>query len=97
MFQLERDPPETVTSDCAKFVEASERVKLRVAVWPAFREATSELRAMVGLMESTDRFSVLLLSLPSALVLAFASEKLPDATEITPLSVLLVLGVKVAV
>ena len=67
MFQLERDPPETVTSDCAKFVEASERVKLRLAVWPALREATSDVRAMVGLTVLTGRVSVLLLSLPSLL------------------------------
>ena len=47
-LQLERVPPETVTSDSAKLEEASERVKVRVAVSPAFREATSELMAMLG-------------------------------------------------
>ena len=67
MFQLERDPPEMETSDCAKFVEASERVKLRLAVWPALREATFDVRAMVGLTVLTERVSVLLLSLPSLL------------------------------
>ena len=84
------------TSDCAKFVEASERVKLRLAVWPALREATSDVRAMVGLTLLTGRVSVLLLSLPSALLLAAAFVNVPLATEITPLAVLLALGVKVA-
>ena len=94
--KLEREPPETEMSDLAKFEEVSERMKLRVAVWPAFSEATLEVRAMVGLTVSMGRVSLLLWSLPSALLLAAAFVNVPLATEITPLVVLLVLGVKVA-
>ena len=94
--QLERDPPETATSDSMKSVDASERVKVRVAVSPAFKEETSELTAMVGLMVSTVRVTELLPSLPSALVLPEAFEKTPEATEITPSVLLSVSGVKVA-
>ena len=46
--QLERDPPETVTSDSVKSVEASERVKVMVVVSPALRDETSDVTAMVG-------------------------------------------------
>ena len=48
--QLDRDPPETVTSDSAKSVEASERVKVSVDVSPALKEssASSSVMAMVG-------------------------------------------------
>ena len=48
--KLERVPPETDTSDAMKSVEASERVKVREAVSPALREATSAVRAMMGAM-----------------------------------------------
>ena len=89
-------PPETLMSDSAKLEEVSERVKLRAAVSPAFREVTSELTAMVGLMVSTKRVTMLLASEPSLLVLPAESENLAEATEITALLVLLVLGVKVA-
>ena len=49
--QLESDPPETVTSDSTKSVEASERVKVSVDVSPALKEssASSSVMAMVGL------------------------------------------------
>ena len=52
--QLERDPPETVTSDSTKSVEASERAKVSVDVSPALRElsASSSVTAMVGAMRS---------------------------------------------
>ena len=48
--QLESDPPETVTSDSTKSVEASERVKVKVDVSPALRElsASSSVMAIVG-------------------------------------------------
>ena len=95
--QLERDPPEMVTSDSTKSVEASERVKERAAVTPAFKEATSELMAMVGLMVSTERVTELLASDPSRLLLPAESENFELATEITPSVVLLSVGVKVAV
>ena len=41
-------PPETVTSPTAKLVEASERVKVMVAVSPALRELTLLVMATVG-------------------------------------------------
>ena len=53
--KLEREPPETAISDSTKLVDASEREKERVAVSPAFREATSELTAMVGAVVSMTR------------------------------------------
>ena len=77
-------------------MEASERVNVSTAVSPAFREETSELMAMVGLTVSTEMVTVLLASEPSVLALPAASENFVDATEITPLLVLLAEGVKVA-
>ena len=92
----ERDPPETEMSAAVKLVEASESVKVRVAVSPVLREEESEVRAMVGLTVSTERVRELLASEPSWLVLPAASEKVSDAMEMTPSVVLSVLGVKVA-
>ena len=77
--------------------DASESVKLRDAVSPAFREATSELMAMVGLTVSTVKVTMLSLSEPSSLVLPAESENAEEPTEMTPLVVLSVVGVKVAV
>ena len=68
-----------------------------VAVSPALRELTLLEMAIVGRMVSTVRVTELLASAPSLLVLPAASEKVPEATEITPLVVLLAVGVKVAV
>ena len=95
--QLERDPPEIVTSDSTKSEDASERVKVREAVSPALKEETSERTAMVGLMLSTEKVTELLASEPSRLLLPAASENFELATEITPSEVLLSVGVKVAV
>ena len=102
VVQLESDPPETETSDSVKSVDASERVKVSVAVSPALRDVMSELMAMVGgvvsaVVVSIESVSELLASLPSWLMLPAESENTPDATEITPSVVLFVLGVKVAV
>ena len=96
--QLERDPPEIVTSDSTKSEDASERVKVRVDVSPAPRElsASSSEMAMVGLMLSTEKVTELLASEPSRLLLPAASENFELATEITPSVVLLSVGVKVA-
>ena len=96
VVQLERVPPETETSDSVKSVDASERVKVSVAVSPVLREEESEVRAMVGLTVSTERVRELLASEPSWLVLPAASEKASDAMEMTPSVVLLFVGVKVA-
>ena len=99
VVQLERDPPEIVTSDSTKSVEASERVKVRVDVSPALRElsASSSVMAMLGRMVSTLKVTELLASVPSLLVLPAESENFELATEITPSEVLLSVGVKVAV
>ena len=97
--QLERDPPETLTSDSTKSVAASERVKVSVDVSPALKEssASSSVMAMVGRTVSTVKVTELLASAPSLLVLPEESENLDEATEITPSVVLSVVGVKVAV
>ena len=102
--QLERDPPEIVTSDSTKSVEASERVKVRVAVSPAPRElsASSSVMAMVGgvvsaAVVSTVMVTELFESDASLLVLLAESVNFELATEITPSAVLLSVGVKVAV
>ena len=94
--QLESDPPETVTSDLTKSVDAFERVKVRVAVSPALSDETSDVMAMVGRMVSTERVSELLESEPSLLELPDELEKAPDATEMTASVVLFAVGVKVA-
>ena len=49
-FQLEREPPETETSDSMKLVEAFERVKVIVAVSPTPRTSSesSSVSAIVG-------------------------------------------------
>ena len=97
--QLERDPPEMVTSDSTKSVAASERVKVRVAVWPALRElsVSSSVMAMVGRTVSTEKVTELLASAPSLFVLPAESENFDLATEITPSVVLSDVGVKVTV
>ena len=104
VVQLERDPPEIVTSDSTKSVEASERVKVRVDVSPALRElsALSSVMAMVGgvvsaAVVSTVKVTELFESEPSLLVLPAESENFELATEITPSEVLLSVGVKIAV
>ena len=56
-----------------------------------------EVRAIVGLTVLMERVSVLLVLSPSLLVLPAELEKVPEATEMTPLMLLLVSGVKVAV
>ena len=48
--QFEKEPPETPTSDSMKLLDASERVKVRVAVSPTRKESSpsSSLIAIVG-------------------------------------------------
>ena len=91
-------PPETVISDSTKFVDASERVKVIVAVSLAVRLLSSDEMAIVGGVVSagtvlTERERMLL----AVLGLLAASVKVLLATEMTPLVVLLGVGVKVAV
>ena len=95
--QLERDPPETTTSDSRKSVDASERVNVSVEVSPAFKEETSDVTAMVGLTVSTEKMTMLLASSPSLLLLAEELENFELATEITPSVVLSAVGVNMAV
>ena len=95
--QLERNPPETTTSDSMKSVDASERVNVSVEVSPAFKEETSDVTAMVGLTVSTEKMTELLASEPSSLVLPEELENFELATEITPFMLLSAVGVKVAV
>ena len=95
--KLDSEPPETAMSDSMKSLEDSESVNVSAAVSPAFKEETSELMAIVGLMVSIESVTVLFESEPSLLELPAASENLVDATEITPLVVLSAVGVKVAV
>ena len=56
--QLERVPPETATSASTKSVEASERVRLMVAVSPTLRDLLFELMEIVGLTLSLVVLSV---------------------------------------
>ena len=69
-----------------------ERVSVSAKGWEKVMEM-----AMVGRTVSTVKVTELLASAPSLLVLPAESENLEEATEITPLVVLLVVGVKVAV
>ena len=68
-----------------------------VAVSPAVREFLLVVIAMVGVTVSTVMVTVLSASAPSVLALPAASVKVLLATEMTPLVVLLAVGVKVAV
>ena len=43
---MEREPPETETSETVKSVDASESVKVSVAVSPELRDVRSELMRM---------------------------------------------------
>ena len=51
-MKLERVPPDKETSDAMKSTDASESVKVRDAVSPAFKEEASEAKAMVGAVVS---------------------------------------------
>ena len=95
--KLDSEPPEILMSDSMKSLDDSESVNVNAAVSPAFKEETSELMAIVGLMVSIESVTVLFESEPSLLKLPAASENLVDATEITPLAVLSAVGVKIAV
>ena len=100
-LKLESVPPETVTSPTAKLDDDSLKVNVMVAVCEADRLEALEVTAMVGGVVSagtvlTVMVTVLLESDPSALTLPAASEKTPFAILITPLVVLLAVGVNKA-
>ena len=90
---LSRPPEVTVKADGVAVVRERVSSKERVIARPSFEVAADWNR---GLLVSTVRVTVLLLSEPSLLVSPVELEKTPDATEITPSEVLLAVGVKVA-
>ena len=89
-----RAPPATVISSTAKFVEASERVKLMLAVSPMPRESTLEVIVTVGAVTSV--FTDIVID-PAALAFPAASVNLPASMLTTPSAMLLSAGVNVAV
>ena len=99
-LKLESVPPETVTSPTTKLEDDSLNVNVMVAVCEADRLVALDETAMVGAVVSatvlTVMVTVLLVSDPSALTLPAASEKTPFAILITPLVVLLAVGVNKA-
>ena len=92
-------PFPTVTLVASKPVTVSVKVKVKVTVPSAMLTVLGSLSVIVtvGEIVSTVRVTVLLASPPSLLALPAASEKVAEATEITPFAVELVVGVKVAV
>ena len=90
-------PPETVTSEAVKVVDASLRVKVIVVVSPAIKLVLLALTETVGATVSTAIETKLFASEPSALALPATSMNTPLATLTMPLAVLLAVGVKVAV
>ena len=90
------EPPLAVTSSTVKSVEASDKVKVMVAVSPTPSSALFVVIATVGGVVSLvstvmETEPALVLALPAASVNLLAS------TETTPSVVLLAVGVKVAV
>ena len=92
------EPPETVTSELVKFVEASLSVKVMLADWPEVRLDLLLTMLMVGGMVSASTvLTVMDLEALVLLLLPAASLKVPVLTVMTPVVVLLAVGVKVAV
>ena len=57
--KLDNSPPETLISSSIKSLAASERVKVTVVVWPAFKDEASDVSACVGLTGSTVKVKLL--------------------------------------
>ena len=100
-LKLDSVPPEAVTSPTTKLDDDSLKVNVMLAVCEADRLVALDETAMVGAIVSagtvlTVMVTVLLVSEPSALTLPAASEKTPFAILITPLVVLLAVGVNKA-
>ena len=98
----DRVPPLTAIPAAVKVVDASDKVKVRMADWPTAKDAMSLAMAIVGAVVSgttvfTVMFTVLSLSAPSVLALPAASVNVELATLMTAGIVLLVAGVKIAV
>ena len=83
-------------SDALKSIEGSDREKVIAAVSPAERKEVSEEREMEGGRVSIARLRELSGSAPSVLRLPVESEKAAEATEISPASIELAVGVNVA-
>ena len=93
-MKLEIVPPVALISSAVKSVDDSDRVNVNVAVSPAFNALSLVVIAMLGTTVSTVNVTVLedaLFSFPAALL------NLAEATLISPLTVLLVVGVNTAV
>ena len=86
-------PPTEIISTSLKVEEASLRVKVMVAVSPIFKAVLFEAMVMVGEVVST----VMEIVLEAVLLFPAVSVKVPAATLIVAVAVLLAVGVKVAV
>lgn len=95
--KLDIVPPDTVTSEAVKVVEASLRVNVKVVVSPAIKLLLLALKAIVGTTVSTAIETALFASEPSELELPAISINTPLATLTTPLVALLAVGVNKAV
>ena len=93
-----RISPETRAEErVALMVRPSLSVVMKsVELFPESVEMESMETVVVGAAVSTESVTELLASDPSRLLLPAESEKTPEATEITPSVVLLLVGVKVA-
>ena len=90
-------PPETVISPIKKSVEDSLSVNVIVAVSPTSNEAELVVIAIVGVIVFTVIVTVLFASAPSILKVPIELLNLLLATLITPLVVLLTVGVNTEV
>ena len=90
------EPPLAVTSSTVKSVEASDKVKVMVAVSPT---PSSSLFVVIATVGGVVSLVSTVMETEPALVLALpaASVNLLESTETTPSVVLLAVGVKVAV
>ena len=94
--KLLMEPPLAVTSSTVKSVEASDKVKVMVAVSPT---PSSSLFVVIATVGGVVSLVSTVMETEPALVLALpaASVNLLESTETTPSVVLLAVGVKVAV
>ena len=95
--KLDKVPPEMIISDATKLVDASLKVKVKLAESPPCKLDLLLDTAIVGTTVSTARVILLFASEPSALVFPAASVKTPLATLTKALFVLLGVGVNKAV
>ena len=96
-LKLDKVPPDTITSEAAKFVDDSLKVNVNVAVSPVIKLLLLELKVILGTTVSIASVIMLFVSEPSALVLPDKSVKPSLGKLITPGVTLLAVGVKVTV